>query len=155
MDTNINIDGGDELARETHRMAIKVPSSLYGMVRDSCLMVETRAKTHHLAGATLDYQTHRLQHSVKTQMSMSPFGGGPTVSGRVGSPIAYAAIHEFGGIIKPVNAKFLVFRIDGETIFAKQVKIPKREWLSKSLADVHPMIDQIFGKHIKLLVEGA
>ena len=44
----------------------------------------------------------------------------------VGTDRIYAAIHQLGGIIRPKNAKSLVFRAGGKTIFAKQVTIPAR-----------------------------
>jgi phage gpG-like protein len=42
----------------------------------------------------------------------------------IGSDRVYAAIHQLGGVIKPVQAKALVFTIGGKTIFAKKVTIP-------------------------------
>ncbi|PTY03905.1 hypothetical protein DB346_02965 [Verrucomicrobia bacterium LW23] len=45
---------------------------------------------------------------------------------RVGSDRKYAALQQFGGIIRPVNAKFLRFRIAGRLVMAKQVEIPPR-----------------------------
>lgn len=45
----------------------------------------------------------------------------------VGTPMVYAAIHQFGGIIKPKKGDFLVFSAaDGAPIFASEVKIPPR-----------------------------
>jgi len=148
MDTNIRFDGLDDLKRGMEQTAKMLPGRIYEAVRDSCLKVETRAKTYHLAGHTLRTGTHRLQQSVKTKVTRS----GSTVSGRVGSPVVYAAIHEFGGIIKPKKAKYLVFQIDGTWIRTKKVTMPKREWLSKSLKDVKPQIDMIFGRKVKIAI---
>lgn len=47
----------------------------------------------------------------------------------VGSDRAYAAIHQFGGVIKPKAGKYLVFTIGGKKIFAKKVTIPARPFL--------------------------
>ncbi len=48
----------------------------------------------------------------------------------VGSNLVYAAIHEFGGIIRPRNVSGrLVFEIDGELVFAREVTIPARPYL--------------------------
>lgn len=51
----------------------------------------------------------------------------------VGSNLVYAAIHEYGGTILPKKGKYLVFNIDGQTIFAKKVVIPKRPYLAPAL----------------------
>lgn len=53
---------------------------------------------------------------------------------KVSNPMKYAAIHQFGGIIKPVNAKMLRFKTpDGNWISVKQVTIPERPF--------YPVID--------------
>lgn len=49
--------------------------------------------------------------------------------------VVYAAIHEYGGDIYPVNKKFLAFKIDGKWIFTKHVYIPPRPYF-------HPSIDR-------------
>lgn len=46
---------------------------------------------------------------------------------RLSNPTPYAAIHQFGGTIEPVNADALVFKgPDGKPIFAKKVTMPPR-----------------------------
>jgi phage virion morphogenesis protein len=47
----------------------------------------------------------------------------------VGTNVIYAAIHQFGGVIKPVNAPKLAFRVLGELKFVDQVTIPARPFL--------------------------
>ena len=46
-----------------------------------------------------------------------------------GSNKIYAAIHQFGGVIVPVKAKALVFRIGGKVIRCKRVVMPARPYL--------------------------
>lgn len=53
----------------------------------------------------------------------------------VGSNLVYAAIHQFGGTIKPKNKKTLSWKVGDVSIFAKQVVIPKREWLGISVSE--------------------
>lgn len=61
------------------------------------------------------------------------------VEGAWGSrDVAYALIHEMGGIIKPVRAKLLSFEIDGERVFAKEVKIPARPYLRPAADETYP-----------------
>jgi phage virion morphogenesis protein len=48
---------------------------------------------------------------------------------RIGSNKVYAAIHQFGGTIKPVRARRLVFHLGKRVVFARQVQIPARPYL--------------------------
>jgi phage gpG-like protein len=47
----------------------------------------------------------------------------------VGSSRVYAAIHQFGGTIKPKNGKVLVFHIGRQVVHARSVTIPQRPYL--------------------------
>lgn len=53
----------------------------------------------------------------------------------VGSNLKYAAIHQFGGVIKPKKAKCLHFMLNGQSVFAKSVKIKANPYLGISEAD--------------------
>ena len=61
------------------------------------------------------------------QGSISFATGSDTVS--VGTNKVYGAIHQFGGTIRPKNAKALRFRLAGGFVFVKQVRIPARPYL--------------------------
>jgi phage gpG-like protein len=50
-----------------------------------------------------------------------------------------ARIHQFGGVIKPVNAKRLAFSIGGKKIFAKEVTMPARAYLGVSEANARAL----------------
>ncbi len=43
----------------------------------------------------------------------------------IGTNLVYARIQEFGGTIRPKNAKALAFKVNGQQVFAQQVYIPK------------------------------
>jgi phage virion morphogenesis protein len=47
----------------------------------------------------------------------------------------YAAIHQFGGVIRPKKARALRFRAGGKTIFRHAVTLPARPYLGLSDAD--------------------
>lgn len=47
---------------------------------------------------------------------------------RVGTKVAYARIHNEGGVIRPKTAKALRFKVRGKWVFAQEVKIPKRNF---------------------------
>lgn len=145
---NTTISGDENLFRGMARTSAALPGSNYlGVVR-SCALVETRAKTYHLAGHTLKAHTRRLQSSVKMDVRQNA----TRAVGRVGSPVMYAAIHEHGGIIRPKNCKYLHFFVGGKEIFARQVTMPKKEWLLKSVQDVRPQIETIFGREVQIAI---
>jgi len=149
MEPEINFDGIDDLQRGMAKIVKGMPGGIYNAVCNSCLLVEVRAKTHQLAGAPLKACTHRFQRSVKSIVRRI----GTLVSGRVGSPVVYAAIHEYGGIIRPKNSKYLVFRINGKLIRTTKVTLPKRAPFAKSLEDVRPQTERIFGREVEMVIE--
>lgn len=50
----------------------------------------------------------------------------------VGTDRAYAAIHQFGGVIRPKSAGALAFQIGGETVLARRARIPRRPFFPVS-----------------------
>lgn len=63
----------------------------------------------------------------------------------IGSNKIYAAIHQFGGTIKPVRAKVLTLRTAGGAIWgaAKQVTIPARPYLGLSAEDARDVLEVV------------
>lgn len=65
---------------------------------------------------------------------------------QVGTNVKYARTHQFGAVIKPKRKKTLAFSgPNGQTIFAKQVKIPARPFLGieqRQVSLIHQTIDQ-------------
>lgn len=61
----------------------------------------------------------------------------------VGSNKVYAAIHQFGGVIRPKNARALVFRIGDRVIRARSVTIPARPYVGFGPADEEAVLDII------------
>ncbi len=53
----------------------------------------------------------------------------------VGSGLVYAAIHQFGGVIRPKDKPRLAFRIGNRLVFAGSVTMPKRPYLGLSAED--------------------
>lgn len=66
-----------------------------------------------------------------------------------GSNILYARIHQEGGIIRPVNAKALRFRVPGGFITASKVTIPARPYLGTNEQDM-AAFGQILTRHVAL-----
>ncbi|WP_068449162.1 phage virion morphogenesis protein [Caviibacter abscessus] len=61
----------------------------------------------------------------------------------VGTNAEYAAIHNYGGVIKPTKKKYLKFPINGKFVSIKQVNIPKRQFFGFNESNI---------KSIKMLV---
>lgn len=63
-----------------------------------------------------------------------------------------ARVHQFGAVIKPVNAKALHFTIGGKHVAVKQVTIPAREYLGVS-ADNAKEIEETAKSFIEKVVQ--
>ena len=75
-----------------------------------------------------------LVDSGRLRDSITHRARGDTVE--VGTNVIYAAIHQFGGTIKPKNAKSLAFPgLDGAPVFVKSVTLPARPFLGVSNDD--------------------
>lgn len=62
----------------------------------------------------------------------------------IGTNVVYAAIHEFGGVITPKQAKALAFEIGGELIFAQSVEIKAHPYLRPAMDEnVQAVADEI------------
>ena len=65
--------------------------------------------------------TGRLRNSISYQATADEV--------TVGTNVKYAAVHQFGAVIKPKTAKALVFKAGGQTIFARKVTVPARPFM--------------------------
>jgi phage gpG-like protein len=61
-----------------------------------------------------------------------------------GPHVIYAAIHEFGGIIRATTSEGLVFKIEGQWIRKQAVKIPARPYTRPVLDEHSAEISDIF-----------
>ncbi|MBI1495399.1 phage virion morphogenesis protein [Halocynthiibacter styelae] len=75
-------------------------------------------------GSSLLHDQGNLHDSIDYRVS-----GGDV---EVGSSLVYAAIHHFGGVIKPKNAKALAFTAGGENFVVQSVTMPARPYLGLS-----------------------
>ena len=73
----------------------------------------------------------------------------------VGPTVIYGRIHEFGGIVRPVTAKFLHFIIDGIEIFTKLVQIPARPYLRPAFDEHKNEIVDAMMHQVKKAIEQA
>lgn len=69
-------------------------------------------------------------------------GGG--VSGSYGTSLIYAAQRNFGGPIFAKPGGWLVFEVDGETVFAKKVEQEGSHFMEKGAEQVEPLVAEAF-----------
>ena len=117
------------LAKKLKRIGHDMPEINRGILKLFAEQVITDSQAKHLRGRPgLNRISGNLAQSLTYRVGRN--------FAEVGTNLPYAAIHEFGGTIKPKNGKYLKFQINGKWIFAKQVTIPKRPYLEPSLKDL-------------------
>ena len=119
LDTTEVDEGMKSLIRKTPELSRRVLSKLSEAV-------VTRTVVHELSGQTLNRGTGTLAKSINYRLANDFLS-------QVGSNVAYAAIHEFGGVIKAKNAGALRFKVGDRWVMVKQVVMPKRSYLEPSL----------------------
>jgi phage gpG-like protein len=136
---NYNIDDV-EVTRAIRRLYKKSPELRRRILSYIGEAVVNRTVEHHLTGQTLKRQTGTLAKSINYRLKNDDVV-------RVGTNVAYAAIHEFGGEIHAKNAAYLRFKVKDQWIMAKKVTIPKRPYLWPSVEWVmNNEADKIFNK---------
>lgn len=94
----------------------------------------------------------RLRASITSRMTGAP----PAMEARIGPQrVIYAAIHEFGGVIRPRTARFLVFTIGGRKIFARKVTMPKRPYLVPGAAAAEPIVIRLLGESFRPILDAG
>lgn len=66
--------------------------------------------------------------------------------------VVYAAIHEFGGTIRPVKGRYLRFQYKGSWHTVKSVTIPARPYLHPALVANEANIEQAIGDAVEALL---
>ena len=121
----MTVIGARETAGTFSRLAAQSPGSIRAGLMAGGLLVQNDAKRR------APFKTGHLRRGI-TLEAIDDFAV------KVGVDLAtvpYARIHEFGGVIKPKNGKYLVFEINGQKVFAKSVTMPARPYLRPALHD--------------------
>lgn len=84
-----------------------------------------------LSGQVLNQVTGTLRDSLFTEVVEDASG----IKAIVGVNTPYARIHEYGGVIEPVNKLALKFQIGGKWVVVKRVVMPERSYLRSTLAE--------------------
>ena len=95
------------------------------------LVIEANAKMNASGGRPgLNVDTGNLVNSINTKITAS---NSDSATVEVGTNVEYAAIHEYGGVIKPIHAKRLHFVVDGQHRTAASVTIPARPYMRPAI----------------------
>lgn len=145
---NVEITGLDKLRKimDPNVVNARLKQTMAGVV----LYIAAYVKSEKLSGQVLHIQTHRLKSSITGTAQAV----GDIISGKIGTNVVYARIHELGGTILPKNGPFLKFNIGGRWIFASKVAMPARPFLAPSLNENKNFIVKQFQKSIDLMLSG-
>jgi phage gpG-like protein len=113
-------------------------------VRESMLVAEKWSKQSFGQPGHLKSRTGNLRRSINTKVIEEP----NKVIGIIGTPVKYGAIHEVGGIIKPIHGKYLKFAINGNWKSVRQSVIPARPYLRPSISENQNKIREIIIRNV-------
>ena len=138
----------DELSPALQRLARECPHALDMAAVRIATVVQREAKINV------------KQKLNTTGKSTGNPGRGITVIGRpgtgsaqVGPQAIYGAIHEFGGVIRPVRAKALAFTLpDGTFVLTQKVTMPARPYLGPAVEAARPQATGIVEDELRRLV---
>lgn len=115
---------------EEARKAASGPQLLHALMAGG-YVVQNWARMNIRSQDLID--TSRLINSIDVQPDPSA-SSGTVIWISIGTNVIYAAIHEFGGVIKAKAGKMLSWINDaGERVFAKAVHIPAKPYLRPAL----------------------
>ena len=72
----------------------------------------------------------------------------------IGTNLPYAAVHNYGAVIRPVKAKALVYKCGKDFVFSKKSVIPARPFGDITNEDVTDLVDTVSG-YISAQIGGA
>lgn len=113
-------------------------------VKKAMLYAEGEAKLSFNKSGNLKVRSGHLRRSIKSDVEYKR----KTIIGRLWTNVIYAAIHEYGGVIVPVRARFLSFKINNTWITTKRVVMPKRPYLYPAIKNNLNTIEDIIIEEI-------
>ena len=139
-----------DLMRRLNKVEKSIRSDAAKGLRAAQNYLIANIKTYYIDNSGLHVDTGNLINSITEDEIQL----GKTSWITFGPHAVYAAIHEFGGVIRATHAPYLVFMIDGNLIRTKSVTIPARPY-------IRPVIDRdgdealaLLGKTIGSIING-
>jgi phage gpG-like protein len=147
-DRGIKIVGLNRLQKKLKRVAKATPKEASKAINSSLMVAHGKVKDN-LTNKILNVDTGTLRRSFLIKNSQPN-----KLYGVLGAKLVYAAIHEFGGIIRAKRVKYLRFKTkDGRWHSVKQVRIKARKYFSKSIKQSMKKIDAVFDKALSRIVQ--
>ena len=116
---------------ELQQLGAGARSRLEMAVQIQALEFERTVIEDKLSGQVLNQVSGVLRGSIFSRV----VSDGNGVIGTVGADTPYSRIHEYGGVIEPVNKLALKFQIGGKWVTVKRVVMPERSYLRSTLAE--------------------
>ena len=145
------IVGSDRAASKFNKLGGAIKSALRDEVQGAAYIVQREAKFNLTGGVDLYVRTGRLRGSINAEVEEKK----GEIVGRVGTNVVYGPVHEFGATIFAKRYPFMLFKIDGRTVAARKVVIPKRPWLSPAMERNRAKIASMFEGRIRLEMNKA
>lgn len=108
-------------------------------LRKAMLFAESKAKKSFGDSGKPGVKTGQLRRTIKSGVKIRT---GESI-GFLSANTVYAAIHEYGGIIRPTQSDFLRFQIGGQWKAVKQVVMPERPYLRPAIEQNINKIEEI------------
>ena len=121
----------EDVILELQELGTGARSRLAAAVAEQALLFERAVIEDKLSGQVLNQRTGALVSSIASLVT----DDGAGVMAKVVADTPYSRIHEYGGVIEPVNALALRFQINGHWIMVKRVVMPERSYLRSTLAE--------------------
>ena len=146
VELEINIDD-HQLKAWSKNTARNIPVFTLRGVKKSMALVWSSVGRHLVGGNPLNVRSNRLRSSITAKIYKA---GKKEVVGVIGTNIEYAAIHEFGGTIRPKKGKYLRFQTrDKSWHTVTEVKMPKRPFMEPSLRENLKKITKILKEEMQ------
>lgn len=104
----------------------------------------------YVSGRVLSRRSGNLLESIRFQVDNTQNGVAAVIlAGGGRNNVQYAAIHEYGGVIRPKTAGgWLKFKIGEQWIQTRMVRMPKRPYVQPAVNDVMPLVPKLLAKEI-------
>ena len=145
MSFEVDVTNANRKTQASIRLAEIAPKKLFARFGTEIVKRAKINTTRGILGGRAFRRTSQLSRNIG--MKIAAAGGifELTVGTGIGTAktVRYGSVHEFGMTIKAKRAKYLVFRTaDGAWHMVKQVVIPARHWLRRSIQEAEWMMNE-------------
>ena len=121
----ITIDVNKNQIKDLSTKLLGIDNFVKNGLIQAMLYAESEAKQSFGRQGNLKSRSGRLRNSITNKVE--------GFTGWLGTNVKYAAIHEFGGVIKPKKGKYLKFQVKKQWKTVKQSIIPARPFIAPAI----------------------